>query len=759
MKVIEKYSHPWVEDKLEKLGIEGEEFLSKNDRMMSKNLRSFKKMDVLVKNSLENIDEANPKWSYLASDIYVNYLYDKVNQTRGFKQEDYGQLYQLIEQLIQKGVYNEDLMNKYTKQEIEELGNSIVKERDELFDYLGLFLMKDRYLAKDRENNVLELPQERFMIVSMWLMKEETEDRLSKVKEAYWALSNLYMTVATPTMNNAGKTHGQLSSCFIDTMDDNLKSIYGVNTDTAKLSKNGGGVGVYVGKVRSKGSSIKGYKNKSSGVVPWIRQLNNTAVSVDQLGQRKGAVAIYLDVFHKDIESFLDLKLNNGDERQRAHDIFTGVNLPDLFMEKLQEKDENGKSIGEWNLFCPHQVKEIMGWKDEKGNALGLEDFYDETDKKYFKEKYEEAVNTPELPRQTVKAMDLMKRIMVSQLETGTPYMFYRDEVNRKNANKHVRGKGLTSVYCSNLCTEITQNMSATKFIEEEIEDEDIFVERKQSGDFVVCNLSSINLGKAVKEDVIERVIKIQVRMLDNVIDINTLPVKQAEITNKKYRSVGLGTFGWHQLLAQKGVEWESEDAVELTDKVYDKIAYHTIKMSNELAKERGSYKYFKGSEWETGDYFKDRGYLDGSSKEWEELASEVQKHGMRNGYLMAVAPNTTTANIADSTSGIDPVFQPFYNEEKKDFKIPKVAPDMDHNTYNIYRRSAYIVDQRWSIEQNAARQRHVDQSISFNLFVPNTIKASMVLELHLKAWSKGLKTSYYLRSTANEVEECDWCQ
>src|SRR5699024_551963 len=377
-------------------------------------------------------------------------------------------------------------------------------------------------LAKDRDNNTLELPQERFMVVSMWLMKEEKEDKLDKVKEAYWALSNLYMTVATPTMNNAGKTHGQLSSCFIDTMDDNLESIYGVNTDTAKLSKNGGGVGVYVGKVRGRGSSIKGFKGMSSGVVPWIRQLNNTAVSVDQLGQRKGAVAIYLDVFHKDIEPFLDLKLNNGDERQRAHDIFTGVNIPDLFMEKLQEKDENGKSVGEWHLFCPHQVKEIMGWKDEKGNALGLEDFYDEKDQKYFTDKYEEAVNNPELPRKTVKAMDIMKRIMVSQLETGTPYMFYRDEVNRKNANKHVRGRGLTSVYCSNLCTEITQNMSATKFIEEEIEDEDIFVERKQSGDFVVCNLSSLNLGKVIKEDVLERVINIQVRMLDNVIDINT---------------------------------------------------------------------------------------------------------------------------------------------------------------------------------------------------------------------------------------------
>src|SRR5699024_6103006 len=222
-----------------------------------------------------------------------------------------------------------------------------------------------------------ELPQERWMVIALWLMQDEDkETRLDYVLEAYWALSNLYMTVATPTLNNSGKPFGQLSSCFIDVMDDNIESIYGVNTDTAQLSKNGGGVGVYAGKIRGRGSEIKGFKGMSSGVVPWIRQLNNTAVSVDQLGTRKGAIAIYLDVFHSDIESFLDLKLNNGDERQRAHDIFTGVSIPDLFMQKLEEKDANGRSIGEWHTFCPYEVKKFMGWKDEEGNALGLEDFY-----------------------------------------------------------------------------------------------------------------------------------------------------------------------------------------------------------------------------------------------------------------------------------------------------------------------------------------------------------------------------------------------
>src|SRR5699024_6693100 len=203
---------------------------------------------------------------------------------------------------------------------------------------------------------------------------------------------------------------------------------------------------------------------------------------------RKGATAIYLDVFHSDIESFLDLKLNNGDERQRAHDIFTGVSNPDLFMQKLEEKDANGRRIGEWHTFRPYEVKKFMGWKDEEGNALGLEDFYDEEDEKFFTEKYLEAVAHPTLPRKSHKAMDLMKRIMISQLEAGTPYMFYRDEANRKNPNKHVRGRGLTSIYCSNLCTEIMQNMSATKYLEEYVEEDNIIVTKKESGDFVVCN-------------------------------------------------------------------------------------------------------------------------------------------------------------------------------------------------------------------------------------------------------------------------------
>ncbi|MCZ0702858.1 ribonucleoside-diphosphate reductase alpha chain [Natronobacillus azotifigens] len=709
--------------------------------------------------ALNRISMDQPNWTFVSAHFYLEELYQEAAKNRGYDPlQKYQGFYSLIEVLIEKGIYSNDLFDHYTKEQIDLLEAEIVSERDQLFNYIGLFLLADRYLARDHDKNLYELPQERFMVIAMRLMQNEApEQRLELVKEAYWALSNLYMTVATPTLSNAGKSYGQLSSCFIDTVDDSLDGIYLNNWDIARLSKDGGGIGVYYGKVRALGSDIKKFKGNSSGVVPWIKLLNDTAVSVDQLGQRQGAVAIYLDIFHKDImNGFLDLKTNNGDERRKAHDIFTGVSIPDLFMEQLKVTDENGKSIGEWHTFCPHQVKQVMGWKDEAGNPLGLEDFYDETDEKYFSNKYWEAVNHPLLPRKTYRAMDVMARIMVAQLETGTPYMFYRDEVNRQNPNKHGRGIGRTSIYSSNLCTEIAQNMSPTTIVREyQDEDGNIVIVRKP-GEFVVCNLSSINLPKAVRANVLDRLVRVQVRMLDNVIDLNTISVGQAEATNKKYRAVGLGTFGWHHLLALEGIHWESDEAVAYADKVYEDIAYYTIKASMELAKEKGAYSQFEGSEWETGRYFERRNY---TSDRWNQLQADVASAGIRNGWLMAVAPNSSTAKIGGSTDGIDPLYAVEYAEEKKNFKFKVTAPDLDHVTYNYYRRARHDLDQVWSIKQNAKRQRHVDQGISFNLYVRHDIKARELLNLHVAAWENGLKTTYYVRSTSQtEIEECEAC-
>lgn len=729
------------------------------NRLIEKDMSPSEANELALHYSLNKISMDQPNWTYLAAQIYLNQLYAQAAANRGYnKEQKYGDFYELITELTNIGIYSNDLLDLYTRNEILEIGNEINPEKDYLFNYVGLFLLADRYLTKDYEKNIYELPQERFMIIAMTLMKHECPSkRLSLVKEAYWALSNLYMTVATPTLANAGKSYGQLSSCFIDTVEDSLDSIYLNNWDIARLSKDGGGIGVYYGKVRALGSDIKRFKGNSSGVIPWIRLINDTAVSVDQLGQRQGAVAIYLDIFHKDImNGFLDLKTNNGDERRKAHDIFTGVSIPDLFMKKLEEVDETGRSIGEWHTFCPHQVKQVMGWKDEDGTPLGLEDYYDEVDNQYFTKKYEEAVNHPLLPRRTYRAMDIMARIMVSQLESGTPYMFYRDEVNRQNPNKHVKGRGRTSIYCSNLCTEIMQNMSAT-VIQKEYQDEEgnIVIVRKP-GDFVVCNLSSIHLPNSVRSKVLGRLIRIQMRMLDNTIDINNIPVGQAKRTNEKYRAVGLGSFGWHHLLAHKEIHWESEDAVDYANELYEEISYYTILSSMELAKEKGAYEMFPGSEWQTGEYFTRKGY---TSERWVKLREEIQAHGVRNGWMLAVAPNSSTAKIGGSTDGIDPLYAIEYAEEKKNFKFKVIAPDLDHHTYNYYRRVRHELSQLWSIKQNAARQRHIDQSISFNFYVRHDIKARELLQLHLEAWKHGLKTTYYVRSTSQtEMDECEAC-
>lgn len=688
---------------------------------------------------LSYIDEDEPDWTFVCARLYLRQLYREAARQRGYdERERYGDFYSLLVALTEQGVYSPLLLERYTKEEIDAIGAFLDPEKDKLFTYIGLRTLADRYLARDYERRLYELPQERFLVIAMTLMANEPpKRRLELVKEAYWALSNLYMTVATPTLANAGKSYGQLSSCFVDTVDDSLQGIYDSNTDIANLSKSGGGIGVYLGKIRSRGSDIKGFKGVSSGVIPWMKQLNNTAVSVDQLGQRKGAISVYLDVWHKDIFAFLDARLNNGDERLRTHDLFTGVCIPDLFMEQVEQR-------GDWYLFDPHEVRKVMGFS--------LEDFYDEEKGcGSFREKYWQCVNEPRLSKEKVPAIEVMKSIMRSQLESGTPFMFYRDEVNRQNPNRH-----LGMIYCSNLCTEIAQNQSPTVMKRQYVKDGIIIIE-KIPGDFVVCNLSSINLARAVTDGVLARLIPIQMRMLDNVIDLNNIPVLQAGLTNEKYRAVGLGTFGWHHLLALKGIRWESEEAVRYADELYETIAYLAIQASMELAKEKGSYPAFPGSDWQTGAYFERRGYESHGELDWDRLKQDVARYGMRNGYIMAIAPNASTSIIAGSTASIDPIFLKVYAEEKKDYKIPVTVPDLNEQT-TWYYKSAYHIDQRWSIKQNAARQRHIDQAISFNFYVMNTIKAKELLDLHLTAWKSGLKTTYYVRSTSGTIDECDSC-
>lgn len=683
----------------------------------------------VIQAAVEKTSVEEPDWQFVAARLLAHVLYREASQNRNYElSQKYGDLFELIHTLTDQGLYGKYLLASYEKEEIAELQQYIVPERDYLFNYIGLKVLADRYIVRDYSGRVMELPQERFMIIAMHLAQKET-DRVGWAKKFYDVLSKLELTVATPTLTNAGKPLHQLSSCFIDTVDDSLWSIYNTNTSTAQVSKHGGGVGIYLGKVRSKGSKIRGHKGASGGVIPWIRNYNNTAVAVDQLGVRRGAFAIYLDVWHADILDFLNLKTNNGDDRLKAHDIFPGVCIPDLFMEKVKER-------ADWYLFDPHEVRDVMGFS--------LEDSWGEE----FERRYEACVNHPELTKTEIPAIEIMKRVMVSAFETGTPFIFFRDTVNRANPNKH---QGM--IYSSNLCTEICQNMSPTELISEELED-GVIVTRQKPGDFVVCNLSSINLGRVETIEDIERIVTVQMRMLDNVIDLNIYPVKQAEVTNQKYRAVGLGTSGYHQYLAQRKISWESEEHVEEADRLFEELAYQAIRASMKIAKEKGAYQVFEGSEWQTGEYFERRGY---TSDRWKQLREEVAKYGMRNAWVFAVAPTGSTSLIAGSTAGIDPVYAKYFVEEKRGAVIPQTAPNLTPET-TWYYKEAHRIDQYWSIRAGGKRQRHIDQSQSLNLYITPNTSAREFLDLYIQAWENGLKTIYYVRNQSVEVEECVSC-
>lgn len=657
--------------------------------------------------------------------------------------------YDLMTMLDDKGLsakfLGRSITQKYTKEEIDEAAKFIDYSRDLDFDYLAIVSFNSKYNVRNDDKQAYMTPQDKYLMVAMYVHQEETDKRMELIKETYELTSEFVLSPSTPIMTNSNNNRSQLSACFIDTMNDDLSDIYNTDRSAAMVSKYGGGFGVYIGNIRGLNTEIRGIAGAASGVVPWTKKLNDTSVFVDQLGQRGGAVAIYNDVFHSDIQRFLELKLNNGDDRLRAHDIFLGVCIPDLFMERVVAKEE-------WSLFDPYEVEKFMGYK--------LQDFYDEQDGAgSFREKYAECEAHPLLPRKTVSAIEIMIKIMKVSLEGGTPYMFYRDEVNRKNPNKH---RGM--IYCSNLCTEVLQTQSATEMIEEATEDGKI-VFYFNRGDFVVCNLASINLAKVGKyrregKDVLRRVARLAVRLLDNTIDINNLPLKAAEITNQLYRAIGVGTLGWDQMRVEEGYEWDGEEILQFTKDLYEELSYYVIEASSDLAAERGSYDYFAGSEWETGEYFTRRNLFDDSSlkMDWPALYEKVKQQGMRNAYTMAVAPNATTSTVVQSTAGIDPVFATNFVEEKTDFKIPTTAPGLNFKTKALYAPVAQVANQFSSIKQNAVRQRFVDQGISMNFYVPKDIDAAVLLNLHIEAWKAKLKTTYYVRSTSNKVEGCVWC-
>jgi len=693
-------------------------------------------IDTLIKAAVELTTPEAPAWEMISARILSYRAEQKIK-----KQEDeigIDGFYNKLKYMTSEGLYGEYVLQNYTEEEINEAATFIKEERNKLLNYSGLDLLLKRYVIKNYAGKAIERVQEMYLGIALHLaMPEQKENRLIWVHRIYDMLSKLEVTMATPTLSNARKPNHQLSSCFIDTVPDSLDGIYRSLDNFSQVSKFGGGMGMYFGKVRATGGNIRGFKGVAGGVIRWMRLVNDTAVAVDQLGMRQGAVAVYLDVWHKDLPEFLQLRTNNGDDRMKAHDIFPAVCYPDLFWKMADENlDQN------WYLFCPNEIMRIKGYC--------LEDCYGEE----WERKYLDCVNDQRLTRRVISIKDIIRLVLRSAVETGTPFTFNRDTVNRANPNHH---KGM--IYCSNLCTEIAQNMAPIETVSKTIETKDgetIVVTTTKPGEFVVCNLASLSLGRLPLEDeeqMREKVATI-VRALDNVISLNFYPVPYAEITNQKYRSIGLGISGYHHALAKRRIKWESEEHLQFMDKVFETINRSAILASSNLAKEKGSYQYFEGSDWQTGLYFDKRGY---DSDEWKEVRKTVALQGMRNAYLLAVAPTSSTSIIAGTTAGLDPIMKRFFLEEKKGSMLPRVAPELSDETYWMY-KSAYLINQKWSIKASGVRQRHIDQAQSMNLYITNDFTMRQVLDLYLLAWKNGVKTIYYVRSKSLEVEECESC-
>lgn len=709
--------------------------LSKFKSFLSKETSEEGKVKALIKAAVELTSFEAPKWEYIASRLYIYSFNNKLKQIQ--KELGITSLYSKIQYLVDNEIYGTFLLEKYTKEEIDECEKMIVKSRDRLINYSSFELILKRYLAKNHNGIVLESIQEMWLTISMHLAMNE-KDKLYWVKRFYDSLSKLEFTLATPTMGNARKPFHQLSSCFIDTVEDSLDGIFKSITNFATVSKHGGGMGLYFGKVRANGSTIRGYKGAAGGIIRWVRIVNDVAVAVDQLGVRAGAVACYLDVWHKDLPEFLQIRTNNGDDRMKAHDVFPAICYPDYFR-KLARDNINAL----WYLMDPKEVYDVKGYH--------IEDYFG----KDWENKYFDCVNDERIHKREIPIKEIIRLIIKSAVETGTPFAFNRDLVNETNPNKH---KGI--IYCSNLCTEIAQNTSAIGEIEKTSikskEGDDIIVEKTKCGDFVVCNLASLCLGNfdVDNQDTLKTVVETAIRALDNVIDINLYPLEYAKLTTQKYRSIGLGVSGYNHLLAKKKIYWESEEHLNYVDSLFENINYYAIEASNKLAIEKGKYSLFDGSEWDNGNYFVSRNYV---SERWGNLAKSVHDYGMRNGYLLAVAPTSSTSIIAGTTAGVDPIMKTFFYEEKKGEMIPRVAPELTHQNSMFY-KPAHEVNQIWSVRAAGVRQRHVDQAQSVNLYITHDYSMRQILELYIKAWENGVKTIYYVRSKSLEVEECEGC-
>ncbi|WP_341922414.1 ribonucleoside-diphosphate reductase subunit alpha [Polaromonas sp. YR568] len=690
--------------------------------------------------------EKDPDYTYATARLLLHTIRREVLGEE-VTQEDMGTRYaEYFPQFIAKGVQNELLDERLQQFDLERLGAALKPERDLKFDYLGLQTLFDRYFLHVRKQRI-ELPQAFFMRVAMGLSLDEI-DREARAIEFYEIMSSFDFMSSTPTLFNAGTLRSQLSSCYLTTVADDLGGIYDAIKENALLSKFAGGLGNDWTPVRALGAHIKGTNGESQGVVPFLKVVNDTAVAVNQGGKRKGAVCAYLETWHLDIEEFLELRKNTGDDRRRTHDMNTANWIPDLFMRRVMEK-------GSWTLFSPSDTPDLH-------DKFGIE-----FEKAYTA--YEAKAERGEIkPARKLQAIDMWRKMLSMLFETGHPWITFKDACNVRSPQQHV---GV--VHSSNLCTEITLNTSDTET--------------------AVCNLGSVNLVQHLKDGAVDheklkKTITTAMRMLDNVIDINYYAVKKARDSNMRHRPVGLGIMGFQDCLYELRIPYASDAAVEFADKSMEAVCYHAYWASTELAKERGKYTSYKGSLWDQGILPLDTldlltkqrgGYLEvdrSATLDWDALRQKIAADGMRNSNCVAIAPTATISNII----GVDACIEPCFGNLSVKSNLSGEFTVINHYLVRDLKRlglwddvmvvdlkhfdgslrpidrvpqdikalyaTAFEVDATWLVEAASRRQKWIDQAQSLNIYMAGA-SGKKLDDTYKLAWLRGLKTTYYLRT------------
>lgn len=686
--------------------------------------------------------EKDPAYQYVAARLLLEDIKEEVP-------------FDSFEKYLKHGVKIRRLDPELLSFDLEKISDALKEERNSLFQYQGLQTLYDRYLIHDHGTRI-ESPQYFWMRVAMGLCIQETEDREKWAIRFYDHLSQFLFVSSTPTLFNSGTRHPQLSSCYLSTIDDDLTHIFKVIADNAQLSKWAGGIGNDWTNVRATGARIYGTNGLTQGVIPFMKVANDTALAVNQGGKRRGSFCAYLEVWHLDIENFIELRKNTGDDRRRTHDMNIAAWIPDLFMERLLDK-------GMWTLFNPSDVPDLHHIYGESFN------------KKYCQ--YEEDAKTGAIKQyKSIPAEDLWRKMLTMLFETGHPWVTFKDPSNIRSPQKHA---GV--IHSSNLCTEILLNTSAEET--------------------AVCNLGSINIARHLKEGQLDReklseTISTGMRMLDNVIDINFYPTKEAEVSNKRHRPVGLGLMGFQEALHQLKIPFDTQEAVDFADQTQECIAYYTLLASSLLAKERGCYSSYEGSLWSKGilpqdtiewvnDYRNTPLEMDTTaSLDWTPVRETIKRYGMRHCNTMAIAPTATISQITGTSQSFEPAYSYLYVKSNLSGEFCSINPHLvdDLKEYGLWDeemvddlkyydgsiqeidripkhlkdlfKTAFEIEGHWIIDCASRRQKWIDMGQSLNLYLSNP-SGKELSDLYLYAWKKGLKTTYYLRTrSATQVEK-----